>query len=142
MGMEQGELHRLLPPKRTEAKGVAKGLKSLQKNQDTTTKIQKNMTKQFNETQLKLQMVNKYYELMDQQQKRMKKLWEVPEADTVQKLCVQIMRQYLDKIKMEDELRERMPVGQGSVFLDADTDIDLLGFEVEEVGLDDSEDDR
>ena len=51
---------------------------------------------------------------MDQQQQRIKDLREVPEAEAVRKLCVQITRQYLDEIKMEDELRDRMAAGHGN----------------------------
>ena len=54
------------------------------------------------------------YEAMDQQQQRIKDLREVPEAEAVRKLCVQITRQYLDEIKMEDELRDRMAAGHGN----------------------------
>ena len=58
MSAKLGELQRLLPPKRKEAKELQRDLKALQKTHDVTTKIQENMMKQFSETQLKLTMVN------------------------------------------------------------------------------------
>ena len=70
MSAKLGELQRLLPPKRKEAKELQRDLKALQKTHDVTTKIQENMMKQFSETQLKLTMVNEECVACERQRER------------------------------------------------------------------------